>query len=127
MRKCVYGSPDAVGEEEEEDEESCGAGGEARRAATVREAAVPLWTEHRCIVRRELRSPLGVRVGRTTLSMVVAVQCNWRARREHRAESEPSHWFLTYLQVLRSVLQHEQKRDYSITRAQPEIVNYAQR
>jgi hypothetical protein len=92
----------------------------------VREAAVPLWTEHRCIVRRELRSPLGVRVGRTTLSMVVAVQCKWRARHEHRirAVSLVPHLFL---QVLRSVLQHEQKRVYSITRAQPEIVNYAQR
>jgi hypothetical protein len=58
----------------------------------VREAAVPLWTECRCIVRKELRSPLGVRVGRTTLSMVVGVQCkcNWRVR----AESEPSHWSL---------------------------------
>ena len=67
----MCGSPDAVGEEEDE-EEGCGVG-EARRAATVREAAVPLWTEHRCIVRRVLRSPLGMRVGRT-LSMVVAVQ-----------------------------------------------------
>lgn len=72
IRKCVHGSPGVVGEEEDEDEESCGVGGEARRAATVREAAVPLWTEHRWIVRKELRSPLGVRVGRTTLSMVVA-------------------------------------------------------
>jgi len=74
-RKCVFGSPDAVdGEEgEEEDEEvSDGAAGEleARRAATVREAAVPLWAEHRCIVRRELRNPLAVRVGRVKLSMV---------------------------------------------------------
>jgi len=75
MRKCVYGSPDVVGEEEEDEEESCGDGGEARRAATVREAAVPLWTEHCCIARRELKSPLvRVRVGRTTLSMAVAVQ-----------------------------------------------------
>jgi hypothetical protein len=44
MRKCVYGSPDAVAEDEddEDDEETCGVGGETRRAATVREAAVPL-------------------------------------------------------------------------------------
>lgn len=75
-RKCVFGSFDAVdGEEGEEEDEvaSDGAAGdlEARRAATVREAAVPLWAEHRCIVRRGLRNPLGVRVGRAILSMVV--------------------------------------------------------
>lgn len=69
MRKCVFGgSPEVVGEEEEEEEE-VSAGGEARRAATVREAAVPLWAEHRCAVRREVRNPLGVRPGRATLSM----------------------------------------------------------
>ena len=42
MRKCVFDSSD-------EDEVSAGTGGEAgasRRAATVREAAVPLWAEH---------------------------------------------------------------------------------
>jgi hypothetical protein len=43
MRKCVFGSPEVGDEEEDEDEdEVSGAGGEARRAATVREAAVPL-------------------------------------------------------------------------------------
>jgi hypothetical protein len=116
MRKCVHGSPDAVGEEED-DEESCGVGGEARRAATVREAVVPLWTEHRCIMRRELRSPLGMRVGRTTLSMVVAVQCkcDWLARHKHRDESEPSHWFLTPSSLVSNTYS-------SLTRAQAEIV-----
>ena len=74
MRKCVCGSADVV-DGEEDDKGGCGVGGEARRAATVREAAVPLWTEHRCIVRRGLRSPLAVKVGRTKLSMVVAVKC----------------------------------------------------
>ncbi len=78
----MLGSPDAVGEkEEDEDEESCGGGGNARSAATVREAAVPLWAERRFIVRRELRSPLTVRLGRATLGMVVAecrVQCQRR-------------------------------------------------
>jgi hypothetical protein len=104
MRKCVCGSPDAVGEEE--DEEGCGVG-EARRAATVREAVVPLWTEHRCIVRRVLRSPLGVRVGRT-LSMVVAVQ--WQlARHERRAESGALS--LVPLPMLRSALQYKYKEE----------------
>ena len=97
MRKCVCGSPDAVGEE---DEEGCGFG-EARRAATVREAVVPLWTEHRCIVRRVLRSPLGVRVGRT-LSMVVAVQ--WQLAR-HKRRAESGALSLVPLTVLRSVLE----------------------
>ncbi len=81
MRKCVFGSPDAVGEEEEDEDEERGGGGDARSAATVREAAVPLWAEHRCIVRRELRNTLAVRVGRATQSMVVAecrVQCQRR-------------------------------------------------
>lgn len=48
MRKCVLGSsPEVLDEKEEEDKGSGGAGEEAR-AATVREAAVPLWAEHRC-------------------------------------------------------------------------------
>jgi hypothetical protein len=75
MWKCVFGSPEAVGEEV--DEESCGVGGEvtqARRAAMVWEAAVLLWTEHCCIVLRVLKSPLGVRVGQMMLSMVIVVQ-----------------------------------------------------
>jgi hypothetical protein len=54
MRKCVCGSPDGVGEEVDDDEERCVVGREARRIATVREAAVPLCTEQRYIVRREL-------------------------------------------------------------------------
>src|SRR6266404_9786929 len=70
MRKCVFGSPDAVGEEEDDEDEESDDGGDARSAATVREAAVPLWAER--IVRRELRNPLAVRVGRATQSMVVA-------------------------------------------------------
>jgi hypothetical protein len=41
MRKCVFGtSLEVVGEEEEEDDVS--GGGREARAATVREAAVPL-------------------------------------------------------------------------------------
>ena len=60
MRKCVLGSsPEVLDEEGVEDKESGNAGEEAR-AATVREAAVPLWAEHRCTVRRELRKPLAV-------------------------------------------------------------------
>jgi hypothetical protein len=90
MRKCVFGvgsSEVVVCEEEDEEVVSGGAEAgedeEARRAATVREAAVPLWTEHLCIVRRELRNPLAVRVGRATLSMVVAecrVVCSGASR-----------------------------------------------
>jgi len=91
MRKCVFGSPDVVGEEEEGDEDSCGVGEEARRAATVREAAVPLCTEHRCIVRRVLRSPLGVRVGRRG-----AVQVARQSRTSRLIGSSPC------LQVLRN-------------------------
>ena len=75
MRKCVFGSPKVVDGEEGEDEVSGGAGGETEvswRAATVREAAVPLWAEHRCAVKRELRKLLAVRpvrAGRATLSI----------------------------------------------------------
>ena len=57
MRKCVFGSSPAVVEEEDK---GCGGVSEEARAATVREAAVPLWAEHRCTVRRELRKPLAV-------------------------------------------------------------------
>ncbi len=112
MRKCVYGSPDAVAEEGEDEEETCGVGGEARRAATVREAAVPLWTEHRCIVRKELRSPLGVIVGRMTFSMVVAVRCkcNWRV-----TNTEPN-------PILSLVPHCSGQYLYNVTRTQAEIV-----
>jgi hypothetical protein len=99
---CGSESPDAVGEHEDEEEEICGVGGEATRAATVREAAVPLCTEQRCILRRELRSPLGVRVGRTTLSIfVVAVEFQLQLARQTPTESGPSvagaSWFLQVL------------------------------
>lgn len=69
-RKCVFGSPDPVDEEEVVGDGVAG-DSEARRAATVREATVPLCAEHRCIVRRELKNPLVVRAGRATLSMNV--------------------------------------------------------
>ena len=60
MRKCVFGSSPEVEEEEEEEDKGCGGASEEARAATVREAAVPLWAERRCTVRRELRKPLAV-------------------------------------------------------------------
>jgi hypothetical protein len=128
MRKCVCGSPEAVDDEEEDDKGSCGVGGEARRAATVREAAVPLWTEHRCIVRRELRSPLGLRVGRTRLSMVVAMKrkCNWRVT---NTELNPSRLIGSSRCFCKFSRQYYMNTRglIVITRAQTEIVNYAQR
>jgi hypothetical protein len=61
MRKCVLGSSDEVGED------AGGEGEEARRAATVREAAVPLCAALRCCARRVLRKLGAVSVGRRTL------------------------------------------------------------
>jgi hypothetical protein len=72
MRKCVFcSSSELVGEEEGEEDDVRGAWGEAR-AATVREAAVPLWAKRRRAVQIELRSPLVLRAGRARLSMGVA-------------------------------------------------------
>ena len=42
MRKCVFGSSPEVVEELEEEDKGCGGASEEARAATVREAAVPL-------------------------------------------------------------------------------------
>jgi hypothetical protein len=47
MRKCVFGA----GVEEEDG----GEGGDVASAATVREAAVPLWAARRCILRGGVR------------------------------------------------------------------------
>lgn len=69
MRKCVFcSSSELVGEEDD----GVSGGGEAARAATVREAAVPLWAER--TVRREFRSLLAVRAGRARLSIGVSMR-----------------------------------------------------
>ena len=61
-RKCVFGS--VVPE---------GGGGEEARAATVREAAVPLWAVRICGTVRDFRRAVRVKARREVVSMVNVV------------------------------------------------------
>ena len=93
MRKCVFASLEVAGEEEEVEKVlvSASAGGETSlKAATVREAAVPLWAEHRCAVERNLRNPLIVRAGRATLSVGVVAEGWWLVTQCHIVKIVPT-------------------------------------